>query len=736
MNLNGDTRAVYKRRRANLPEVWLRRLVLSRATLRFTACVAALVLLGADGSYSYPTAERESTTNSYYGVPVTDPYQWLEDLDTVRTRTWLESETALTNSYFSGREDRSEIKNAAIALENTSFKGTPVHYGSRWFYDGSGPNQDSDVVYEGSTDHGPWSVLVDFNDLPAGEHVSSTTISFDGRSYAYATQSSGSDWKTWHFIDVTSRRHLSDVLHWSKYGSAAFEFDSGFYYSGYDEPSTLALAAPLGVQKVFFHRLGTKQDEDQIVYDTKDQPGFASGHVTFDQTYVWVRFNSGGTAVFWKRTGTPSTGLRILVPHVVASVEPIGNERSRFYLLTNLSAPRRRIVWVDAEDPAHVLHHVVDESSDELHAASLLRHKLYLTYLHNGYTRIQVRSLEGRIIANVKLPGIGTASSIHGNPSDRFDYYSWGSYTAPFRDYKYDTETNRSEPAGYQSLAFDSSPFISEQWWATSKDGTRIPFFITHRRGLTLDGKTPTLLTGYGGFDVPVRPEFSTESALWCQMGGAYAQAILRGDGDFGEEWHLAGTRTGKQHVFDDFIAVAQELATRRVTSPQKLAISGASNGGLLVAAALTQRPELFGAAVIDSAPLDMLRYQRFGAGAAWRSEFGASDQSRSDFLNLYAYSPYQNIRPDASYPAVLVLVADHDDRVFPGNSYKFVAALQHAQVGPAPILLRIEGNAGHAGVSGSEASTTEDAEIYSFLAASLGFRAAVEKPVPSTTSK
>ena len=408
------------------------------------------------------------------------------------------------------------------------------------------------------------------------------------------------------------------------------------------------------------------------------------------------------------------------------SYGPVGDDGTRVYVQTNLNAPRGRLTWLDLNDPSHTLHDIVPQSADAMDGVSLLGNRFYVSYLHDAHSVVRIYSLDGKQVGSIDLPGIGSGGQPGGHRGDRIAYYAFASYTYPLTVYRYDTHTGKSTVAIRPKIAFDPTPFVTEQIFTTSKDGTRIPVFVTHRKDMPLDGSTPTILYGYGGFNISITPGFSPATALWLQMGGAYAVATLRGGAEYGDAWHDAGRLANKQHVFDDFIAAAQMLIDKKITSTPKLAANGGSNGGLLVGAAITERPDLFGAAIPEVGVLDMLRFQKFTVGKAWVTDYGSADASADQFKYLYAYSPYHNVKDGTHYPPTMVMTSDHDDRVFPAHSFKFAAALQHAQAGDAPVLLRVESKAGHGAGRPTEKIIDDVADRFAFLVKNLNFTPAL----------
>ncbi len=688
--------------------------------LRALVLAAALV---------YPDAPRGPVTDTYFGTTVADPYRWLEQIDSPQTAGWVRAENALTRRTLDAIPARPQIAAAYRKLFNYEKVSAPFRAGSRWFSYHNTGLQTQSVLYVRASENGPARVFFDPNALSRDGSVQLADTSFtrDGSLLAYATQTGGADWQTWHVKDVATGKDLPDRLEWSKYSSAAWIENRGFYYQGYDRPTAAnATFQRLGVHKVWFHRLGTPQSADRLVRASTAHPDeFLGIEVTFDQRYVFLEASKGsGNSLAWKRAGEPETAFRpIFALNPDVSYGIAGNDGTRVYVLTNRNAPRQRVAAFDLTDPAHRLRDVVPQTSDKLEDATLIGNRFVLTYLHDAHALVRVAPLTGGPARELRLPGIGSVGLAPARRDDTAIYYTFQSFAIPPTIYRYDVATGATRLVHRSAIRFDPAPYVTEQWWATSHDGTRIPVFVTHRTGPgAFDPGTPTLLTGYGGFDISITPSFSTDVALWLEMGGAYAVATLRGGGEYGEAWHDAGRLANKQHVFDDFVAAANLLVARRLTDVDKLAIDGGSNGGLLVGAVLTQHPELFGAAIAEQGVLDMLRYQHFTVGKAWIPEYGAADASAEQFAWLQAYSPLQNVRDGTRYPPTLITTADHDDRVFPAHSFKFAAALQHAQAGDAPILLRVETNEGHFSGLTTEKRIALEADMKAFLADALHF--------------
>jgi prolyl oligopeptidase len=696
------------------------------------ALLAGVVPAFAAGQLAYPPAPRGTVSDTYFGTSVADPYRWLEDIDSPQTAAWVKAEGDLTRQYLDAIPQRTAIRDDYRKLLNYEKLSAPFHQGRWWFYSRNSGLQNQSVLYVKRGENGAPRVLLDPNTLAADGTVALAGFRFthDGSLMAYATQSSGSDWQTWHVKSVATGQDLPDRIEWSKFSGATWAGNTGFYYEAYDPPKQAAgngTFAALGAQKLYFHKLGTPQSADRLVY-TAPPDQFLSTSRTDDQKYDFFYASKGdGNSLSWKRAGEPDSAFKqifALDPNV--SYEVVGDDGTRIYLTTNRNAPRSRVVWLDLNDPAHVVHDIVPQSADTLEGVRLLGNRFYAAYLHDAHSVVRIYGLDGRSAGSIALPGIGSGGLPNGHREDRVVYYTFTSYTYPTTVYRLDTRTGTSTVAIRPKIAFDPAPYVTEQLFATSKDGTRIPVFLVHRKDMPLDGSTPTILYGYGGFNISLTPSFSSSTAMWLKMGGAYAVATLRGGAEYGDAWHDAGRLANKQHVFDDFIAAAQMLIDRKIASTPRLAANGGSNGGLLVGAAITQRPDLFGAAVPEVGVLDMLRFQKFTVGKAWVTDYGSADASADQFKYLFAYSPYHNVKDGTKYPPTLVMTSDHDDRVFPAHSFKFAAALQHAQGGDAPVLLRVESKSGHGGGRPTEKIIDEVADRFAFLVKNLGFSPAL----------
>jgi len=679
---------------------------------------------------NYPEARKSDQTDDYHGVKVADPYRWLEDLDSAETRAWVEGENKLAFGFLESIPQRTSIKERLTKLWNYEKYGIPFREGNRYFYTRNSGLQNQAVLYTvTSLDAQPQQVL-DPNTLSADGTValSGLQVSPDGKLLAYSLSASGSDWQEWKVRDVETSKDLSDDLKWVKFSGASWTRDGkGFFYSRYDEPKSDALRGTNYFQKVYYHKLATPQSEDVLVYERPDQKDWLfNGLVTEDGNYLIITVFQGTdvkSRIYYKDLKAKDSAVVKLLDDFDAAYNFVGNEGPRFFFQTDLQAARGKVIEVNVSKPARDNWKViVPEGKETLQTTTFINNKFVANYLKDAYTQVQVYDTAGKLMNEVAFPGIGSAEGFGGHATDKETFYSFTGFTTPTTIYRYDMTTGKSTVFRQPKVDFNPADFETRQVFYTSKDGTKVPMFITHKKGLKLDGNNPTYLYGYGGFNISMSPAFSVGNLVWMEMGGVYAQPNLRGGGEYGEEWHQQGMKSKKQNVFDDFIAAAQWLIDNKYTSTPKLAIGGGSNGGLLVGAALTQRPDLFGAALPAVGVMDMLRFQKFTIGWAWVSDYGSSDNA-DEFKSLYAYSPLHNIKPGTSYPPTLITTADHDDRVWPGHSFKFAAALQAAQAGSAPILIRIETKAGHGAGKPTTKIIEEIADRWAFLVKTLGMK-------------
>jgi prolyl oligopeptidase len=679
----------------------------------------------ATASLPYPDAPRVDQIDEYFGTRVADPYRWLEDVDSPQTQRWIAEENALTESVLSTVSRRAAISARLTEVWDYERRSVPERTGALYAYFRNTGLQNQAVLYVTRDLAEPGRVLLDPNTLsPDGTvALSGSAFSDDGARLAYSISSSGSDWQEWHVRDVATGSDLPDVVRWSKFSGASWKRDgSGFYYSRYDEPASENKFKDTNFfHKVFFHRLGTPQSTDVLVYERPDHKDWNFAAITTEDGRYLVLDISRGTApenaIFVKDLARDGAVIE-LIPHEDARYAYLANDDTTFYFLTTKGAPRGRIVALGLHDGT--LREVVAQRDDPLDNAAFFGDRIIASYLHDALARVVVFGLDGRPVSEVALPGLGSAAGFTGKRSDPETFYSYTSYTEPTSIYRYDVAKGISTRVFTPQIRFDAAEFDSEQVFYTSKDGTRVPMMVTWKKGTARDGTAPAILYGYGGFDISLTPAFSSAVLVWLEMGGIYAVANLRGGGEYGERWHQDGTRRLKQNTFDDFIAAAEFLIAEKWTSTPKLSIHGGSNGGLLVGACMTQRPELFGAALPSVGVLDMLRFQRFTIGWAWTSDYGSADDP-DDVRTLLTYSPYHNVREGVCYPATLITTGDHDDRVFPAHSFKFAAALQHAQSCANPILLRVETKTGHGAGKPTAKLIDEVADRYAFLVNVLG---------------
>jgi prolyl oligopeptidase len=677
---------------------------------------------------AYPVTRQTNQMDDYHGVTVADPYRWLEDDNAPETKVWVEAQNRVTFAYLESIPQREPLRQRLTRLWNFERYGTPFRQGGRYFYSRNDGLQNQSVVYTLPALDAEPSVLLDPNTLSADGTValSSYAISDDGLLMAYGLASAGSDWQEIKVRDVRTARDRPDVVKWVKFSGPSWTKDGrGFFYSRYDEPAPDARLTKVNYfHKLYHHRLGTPQAEDRLVYHRPDQKewGFA-GRVTDDGRYLIITATQGTdprNRVLYVDLEQPDWSVRELLMEFDASYDFIDNDGPVFWFFTDLNAPRGRVIAVDVTRPERsAWREVIPESADALKAVNVVNESFVCSYLKDARSQVKVFGLDGRFQREIELPGLGSASGFGGKRQDTETFYSFTSFTTPGTVFRHDLKAGRSTLFRQPKVDFAPADYETKQVFYASKDGTRVPMFLTHRKGLVPDGRTPTLLYGYGGFNIPVTPAFRVANLAWMELGGIYAVANLRGGGEYGEEWHQAGTKLRKQKVFDDFVAAAEWLVANRYTSPHKLAIAGGSNGGLLVGAALNQRPDLFGAALPDVGVMDMLRFHKFTIGWAWTSDYGSAEDP-DQFRALRAYSPLHNIRPGTRYPAVLITTADHDDRVVPAHSFKYAATLQAAQAGRAPVLIRIETKAGHGAGKPTTKQIAEAADKLAFLVMTL----------------
>ena len=692
----------------------------------FPALVATVALATPGQPLSYPAAATGNVVSDYHGVKVPDPYRWMEDIDSPATRAWVEAEGKLSRAYLDALPKHQEFATHLKEIWNFERWSAPTLHGHNWFYTHNDGLQNQAVIFVTADPATPGHVLLDPNTLSQDGTVAlrETAVSDDGRLFAYALSDAGSDWQIWHVRNVATGTDLPDEIHWSKAGGGSWRKDgSGFYYTSYDAPKNAdVLKAANEYEKLFFHKLGTPQSQDVLVYTRKDDPQwFVGGQVTDDGHYLVIEANHGdevqNTLLVQDLAANTAAPIQEVIPKPTAVYNFIGNIGPTLYVMTDDGAPKYKIIAIELKnpDPAH-WRTVVPEGADTLDSVSLVGGQLVAGYLHDAHSAVRRYSPQGKLLGEVQLAGLGEAAGFAGRIEDRATYYSYSGFTTPPSVYRLDLASGASTLWKTPRLTgFDPEKFQTQQVFYSSKDGTRVPLYIVSRKGTELTGKNPTILYGYGGFNIALEPTFSPAIAGWIEMGGVYAMANLRGGGEYGRAWHEGGMKTHKQNVFNDFIGAAEYLIAQHWTSPQHLGIYGRSNGGLLIGAVEEQRPDLFAAAVPQVGVMDMLRFREFTVGKGWESDFGSVDNP-DEFKAIFAYSPLQNVKPGVSYPATLVTTGDHDDRVYPAHSFKFTAAMQKADPNGKPILLRVETRAGHGSGKPTAKLIEETADIYAFI--------------------
>jgi prolyl oligopeptidase len=691
----------------------------------------ALSALAADRPLKYPDTKRTDHVDVLHGVKVADPYRWLEqDVRKAKeVKDWVAAQNKVTFAYLAAIPQRDALRKRLTQLWNYERYSAPFKAAGRYFYRRNDGLQNQDVVYVADSPKEEGRVLLDPNKLSEKGTVALTELapSPDGKLLAYGLASAGSDWQTFKVLDVETGKDRGDEVRWIKFSGASWTKDGkGFFYSRYDEPRGGGKFTGVNRnQKVYYHRVGTPQADDVLVYKRPDQPDWGfSATVTDDGRYLVLTIRKGTDAryrIAYKDLSEPYGTFVDLIEDFDNEYSFIDNDGPIFYFRTDLKAPRRRVVAIDLRKPGRKnWKEVIPQVKETLRAARLVGNQLVCTYLKDAYTQVRLFTFKGKPLRELKLPGIGTASGFGGKRTDTETFYTFQSFATPPTIFRYDLVTGEGELLRSSKAKVNPADYVVEQVFYPSKDGTKVPMFLTYKKGLKKDGTNPTLLYGYGGFNIALPPGFSAARLAWLERGGIYAQANLRGGGEYGKAWHDAGRRHKKQHVFDDFIAAAEYLVKQKYTSPKKLAIKGGSNGGLLVGACMTQRPDLFGACLPAVGVMDMLRFHKFTIGRYWVDDYGSPDDPK-DFKTLYAYSPYHNLKKGVKYPPTLVTTGDTDDRVVPGHSFKFTAMLQHCQGGAAPVLARIETDAGHGAGKPTEKVIAELADEYAFLVKNLG---------------
>ena len=678
----------------------------------------------------YPETKQVDTVDQYFETSVKDPYRWLEDDRSTETEAWVRSQNETTFDYLDKIPFRSTLKKSLEKLWNYEKIGSPFKEGDyTYFYKNNGL-QNQYVIYRYKNDESPESatVFLDPNTFKEDGTVSLAGLSFSksGHLLAYSISEGGSDWRKVVIMDVASKKIIGDTLVDIKFSGLSWYKDEGFYYSSYDKPKGSALSDKTDQHKVYYHQLGTPQKKDVLIYGgtAEEKHRYIGATVTEDNRYLFVslRVSTSGNKLIFKDLTKPNSSFIPILEHTESDTYLIDNVGAKLFFVTNLNAPNQKIVSVDAQNPSP--EHWVDLIPETKHvlSASTAGGYFFAEYMVDAISQVNQYDYDGNFIRDIKLPGIGNAGGFGSKKEDKVDFYSFTNYKTPASIYTFDIETGLSELYWRPEIDFNSDGYESKQVFYASKDGTKIPMIITHKKGINLDGKNPTILYGYGGFNISLNPSFSVANAVWLDQGGIYAVPNLRGGGEYGKNWHIAGTQMNKQNVFNDFIAAAEYLISEKYTTSDYLAIRGGSNGGLLVGATMTQRPDLMKVALPAVGVLDMLRYHTFTAGAGWAYDYGTAQDSQEMFAYLLGYSPVHNVNKGISYPATLVTTGDHDDRVVPAHSFKFAAELQNKQSGNNPTLIRIETDGGHGAGTPVSKTIAQYADIFGFTLFNMGY--------------
>jgi prolyl oligopeptidase len=697
--------------------------------------LAALLAAGQAGAQAvvtsktlpYPKTRKVDTTTTYFGTKVPDPYRWLENDQATDTKAWVQEENKVTQDYLGKIPYRSAIRDRLTKLWNYEKYSAPTKEGKYTYFSKNTGLQSQYVMYRQLGTGAP-EVFLDPNTFSKDGTTSLAGINFtqDGSLAAYQISEGGSDWRKVIVVKASDKSIVGDTLKNVKFSGLAWKGNQGFYYSSYDKPTAGSqLAGKTQIHKLYYHQLGTPQSTDKLIFGGEKDPNrYIGASVTEDERFLVITAanTTTGNKLYVQDLGKPGSSIVTIVPDEKSISHVVDNVGGKLYLETNYQAPNHRLVTVDAAAPTQAnWKDLIPETKDVLDVNTVGGH-IFATYLKDATSLVEEYDMAGKKLHTIALPGVGSASGFGGKKMDKETYYTFTSYTYPPTIFKYNLATGTSTVYKKAGVQFDPSKYESKQVFYTSKDGTRVPMIITYKKGLALNGKNPTLLYAYGGFNSSVTPSFSTSNIILLEQGGVYAVANLRGGGEYGEKWHEAGTKLQKQNVFDDFIAAAEYLKTAKYTDTDHLAIAGGSNGGLLVGATMTQRPDLCKVAFPAVGVMDMLRYNQFTAGAGWAYDYGTAQDSPEMFNYLYKYSPYHALKP-ASYPATLITTADHDDRVVPAHSFKFASRLQESQQGPAPVLIRIETKAGHGAGRSTAQVISEQTDKWAFMFENMGVK-------------
>ncbi len=676
---------------------------------------------------NYPTTKKVDTVDNYFGNEVPDPYRWLEDDRSEETEAWVKKQNAVTFGYLDKIPFREDLKNRLEKLWNYEKVGSPFKEGDYTYYYKNNGLQNQYVVYRKKND-GEEEVFLDPNTFSEDGTTSLMGLSFtkDGSKAAYLISEGGSDWRKAITIDAESKEIVEDTLVDIKFSGVSWKGNDGFFYSSYDKPEGSELSAKTDQHKLYYHKLGTPQSEDKIIFGgtPEEKHRYVGGSVSEDQKYLFISasVSTSGNKLFMMDLSQDNPELITILDDTDSDTYVIDNEGSKLFLVTDREAPNKKVVVVDASNPTPENWEDLIPETENVLTAGTGGGYFFTEYMVDAISKVLQYDYEGNLIREVELPGVGSAGGFGGKKEDKEFYFSFTNYNTPGSLYKYNVETGEYEQYWKPQIDFNPDDYESKQVFYNSKDGTKVPMIITYKKGTELNGKNPTILYGYGGFNISLTPSFSIVNAVWMEQGGVYAVPNLRGGGEYGKKWHLAGTKLQKQNVFDDFIAAAEYLIDNKYTSKEYLAIRGGSNGGLLVGATMTQRPDLMQVALPAVGVMDMLRYHTFTAGAGWAYDYGTSEDSEEMFNYIKGYSPVHNVKEGTEYPATLVTTGDHDDRVVPAHSFKFAAELQEKQTGEQPTLIRIETNAGHGAGTPVSKTIEQYADIFGFTFFNMGY--------------
>lgn len=686
--------------------------------------LALPITLMSQNKMQYPTTKKGQVTDTYFDTKVADPYRWLEDDRSEETGSWVKEQNRLTYDYLSKIPYRDALKSRLEKLWNYEKISAPFKEGNFTYYYKNNGLQNQSVLYRKDA-KGEESVFLDPNTFSKDGTSSLGGVNFseDGSKVAYSISEGGSDWRKVIVMDAVTKKILEPTLEDIKFSGVSWKGNEGFYYSSYDKPDGSELSAKTDQHKLYYHKVGTRQKDDKVIFGLDQKRRYVGGYVTEDNHYLVITASTStyGNELYIQDLTKPNSPIVTIVDNFNSDNSIIDNQGSKLFIATDLNAPNTRVVTVDVSDPKpENWKDLIPETENVLNVSTGSGY-LFANYMIDAVSAIKQYDYSGKLVRNIQLPGIGTAGGFGGKKTEKVLYYSFTNYTTPGSTYSFDPKSGDSKVYQTPKIDFNSNDYESKQVFYTSKDGTKIPMIITHKKGLKLDGKNPTILYGYGGFNVSLTPSFSISNAVWMENGGIYAVANLRGGGEYGKKWHVAGTKMQKQNVFNDFIAAAEYLISEKYTSSDFLAIRGGSNGGLLVGATMTQRPDLMKVALPAVGVMDMLRYHTFTAGAGWAYDYGTAEDSKEMFEYIKGYSPVHNVKPNTKYPATMVTTGDHDDRVVPAHSFKFAAELQDKQAGENPTLIRIDINAGHGAGKSVAASIQESVDIMAFTLYNMG---------------